>query len=51
MCHHLLSKTAMPMGPHGKFFDKYAEAGVCDFLLIGDDALPPGLLWPSVNRA
>ena len=34
------------------FFDKYAEAGVCDFLLIGDDALPAGLtLGRGVNRA
>ena len=34
------------------FFDKHAEAGVCDFLLIGDDELPSGLtLGPGVNRA
>lgn len=34
------------------FFDKYAEEGVCDFLLIGDDALPAGLtLGRGVNRA
>lgn len=34
------------------FFDKHAEAGVCDFLLIGDDALPVDItLGRGVNRA
>jgi hypothetical protein len=34
------------------FFEKHADAGRCDFLLIGDDPLPAGLdLRPGVTRA
>lgn len=34
------------------FFDKHAVPNVCNFLLIGDDALPAGLnLPPGVTRA
>jgi len=34
------------------FFDKHAVPGVCNFLLIGDDALPAGLTMPpGVVRA
>lgn len=34
------------------FFKAHADAGVCDFLLIGDDPLPAGLdLRPGVARA
>jgi hypothetical protein len=34
------------------FFDKYSEEAVCNFLLIGDDALPVGLtLGRGVTRA
>jgi len=34
------------------FFDKHSEEAVCDFLLIGDDALPVGLnLGQGVTRA
>jgi hypothetical protein len=34
------------------FFRKHADAGRCDFLLIGDDPLPAGLdLRPGVTRA
>jgi hypothetical protein len=34
------------------FFDKHAIPGVCNFLLVGDEALPAGLtLHPGVTRA
>ncbi|MDA9897227.1 hypothetical protein N9D90_00315 [Alphaproteobacteria bacterium] len=34
------------------FFDKHAIPGVCNFVLVGDDALPEGLnLPPGVHRA
>lgn len=34
------------------FFEKHAEAGLCDFLLVGDDDLPPSItLGKGVTRA
>tara|TARA_B100000780_G_scaffold60688_1_gene39035 strand:+ start:1844 stop:2704 length:861 start_codon:yes stop_codon:yes gene_type:complete len=59
ICVHLRSVTPFTLeesnadGPTWQaFFDKYAEEGVCDFLLIGDDALPAGFtLGRGVTRA
>lgn len=59
ICVHL--RSVAPFSPEesnadgptwNAFFGRHANAGVCDFLLIGDDPLPPGLdLRPGVSRA
>jgi hypothetical protein len=57
-CVHLRSVTPFSLdesnadGPAwSSFFQRHAAAGLCDFLLIGDDPLPAGLeLRPGVTR-
>jgi len=59
VCVHL--RSVAPFSPEesnadgrawNAFFEANADAGVCDFLLIGDDPLPAGLdLRPGVTRA
>lgn len=59
ICVHL--RSVAPFSPEesnadgptwNAFFGRHANAGVCDFLLIGDDPLPAGLdLRPGVSRA